>query len=462
MSISDTIEPISDSRFSILQQKVGVDSSTEYSQNVIEVATSGGSSPTGINVGQGISEFNMSAQSGTKINLRACALQLKFQFSNAANNGNVGGISMMPWNTAYVIDTMTLKINGSSAVAFHAQNAGLYYHDFFGRLISNYSGAALEELHNTLFTPIFNNVYGDSAGGVIPAAPQIYAERRDRCRMGTFTNTCVKIIKFSDLFPIAKIDAISTSIMSLSLHITWRDSQNILSYFGAVGTDRCKIIEAKIINDMCVLSSSQSSQIVDKKMNGLFENIPFIQTESRTLPFVANTQITVPNIANLDRLMLLCPCKGVGTYCMPDEYLPFSTSQVATARLSVNPISSIQMRYGNISYPALAIETSVSENAVNHFSPNQLYYHYMKAIHKDESYALAPAVSELNFERTMPFVMLRPFSSMSPKINPRGYDIQLILNGGTSGVGLTNIICILFRLSIMQLSADGSAQLILP
>ena len=89
---------------------------------------------------------------------------------------------------------------------------------------------------------------------------------------------------------------------------------------------------------------------------------------------------------------------------LPPTKLELNAGSVVIGDFCLNPISSIQVQYGNKMYPSNAIETRTFTGTENYYllKTDDLYSEYKKAVGFKN-----PAVPEDIFKRTMPFFLVR-------------------------------------------------------
>lgn len=472
-----TFQP--DRRFDVLKEQVACDSSSILNQIQFETATSNGE---GNDISYQSTQIRVQAYSNAKVDLRSTCLVIDVAFTNAAMTGDKTAYSVTPWCLPfYLLRQISLHLNGTPTAVFQSSSQDYYYLECISRLFSRYDYTTLQHLDNVLATPINVDDYISTACTLPAASAAQVALREARLGSTNYLSTKRLVIPLSLLFPITEVNAVMSGVRSYDIRINWRHSDEILSpYYGADGhmpalNDRCLIRRVQVLSNLAFTSSIQTSEISSEKSAGEVDTVPFINTECRDVSITQGLQFNYLTIYNLDKLFVFNPARGcpvtvgivTGILTAPDQFLfgnngtqTFATAADMAPELWTNCFNSIQIKLGDQLYPQRVLETAQiidPVTGVNVLWPNQLFYHYELALHKEASTCSLPAVVLTDFSKTMRFVCLRMWYSYLPRAGFSPKDLLVRFTGGQSlPSGVLKAVFVLHRLNIVSVSADGS------
>lgn len=461
----EVLAPTPDSRFSVFDQKLGVDSSSSFETTYPVSAVSNGSNPLGINNSQDQTVFTFESNSSEKISLVDCALELEIRMSNAVDNAPINATSGLPWFTPYLIRNIQITLNDDPRYIYQSTNK-FYYLECLQRMMSKYSYHQITEgMENCLMYPIEDPIYHNTALAAQTAQMQARLLNMNHV---FYTEKTFKIIPFPILFPFCENSGILSNCRKITLKINWRDKTQII-YRSSIGAltvgDSVRVTTCRVIKSSVVISSSEKLQ----NRLGDYELLPFYNTESREVKFQNSLQYVVPSINNLHMCAVLFPANewdnAVITLTAPDQFL-FGSCNVMDATgnplLIEQNIQSVQIKYGSILTPNVPIITTNLSSADLPRNFESLYYYYTKSISRNVQTNFTPGIRYDWFKKTMPMMCLRPWFSNTPHLDLDSKDLIITFAGGVIPATLQGTFCVILqRLNLYKLSADGNVQLLL-
>lgn len=485
-----------DELYSILKnQKINVDGDT-LNRHVTKVgALSGGGTGTissplnGANGGDTM--FQFSSGSNNRIRWGTCAMAVTCQFATSTN-----GTALIPaddavpsWNQiAKQIQEISLEFNTNSSPIYTSSN-GTFLYEYTARLLANYDADKLNSMDEELFTPVFDenyqSVYARTLDADLSPLQKVrfgrWVSGSDKYSLpvdtaGTTGNTengagvlvkkVVKYMSFLNLFP-RMPDAILDNVNSGKITIRWKPIADCGLEVTSGKTGYMYITKAELLMDNYILGPYHFGDNVKKAD----EYIPFITTTCTLENYNEGSDITITGQRNVQSIMMLKPSNGSVLYhatatsngCSTGQFILFNPGKDGTANLKNAdlisagnvPITSVQVEYGNITYPNNAIDCYDTTNNVPEFSG--LYQEYIRAMNLIAHQSIKPLPYNV-FCSTMPFVYMSMFASDAPKWTQQGTNIVIKMRGGEN---TTSLPVVLFKLQICRVSVDRAISLLM-
>ena len=283
------------------------------------------------------------------------------------------------------------------------------------------------------------------------------------------------------------IKGISNNIRNIQLEINNKgEALNILDKFNGVSSDgKVFLKKQRIICDVYNVSSVQDFQSASTKNANVDEHFVHYDTYLNRVTLSGSQSVIINNKKNVDRAVIYnfgfgqkatigATVSTTLTYNPGDMYIPFSghaeeaqadadgastkgqllyaTQQRNTA--NGRTLKNVQMSIGNLIYPPQALEFTDSENRLDLTS---VYEEYLKATDTFDNFTVSPLVTWEQFNKTLPFIMLKPWSNNGGKVTDSS-DIMFNFTVNTTPTESTTIYISLVQLNAFTVKASGDIQ----
>lgn len=283
------------------------------------------------------------------------------------------------------------------------------------------------------------------------------------------------------------IKGISNNIRNIQLEINNKgEALDILDKFNGANSDgKVFLKKQRIICDVYNVSSVQDFQSASTKNANVDEHFVHYDTYLNRVTLSGSQSVIINNKKNVDRAVIYNFGFGqkatIGgtvsttlTYNPGDMYIPFSghaeeaqadadgastkgqllyaTQQRNTA--NGRTLKNVQMSIGNLNYPPQALEFTDSENRLDLTS---VYEEYLKATDTFDNFTVSPLVTWEQFNKTLPFIMLKPWSNNGGKVTDSS-DIMFNFTVNTTPTESTTLYISLVQLNAFTVKASGDIQ----
>jgi hypothetical protein len=337
------------------------------------------------------------------------------------------------------------------------------------------AGLAIMTSFSNANPPVNTAVAAPVSGKFLPNVTSGALERyrrycfTDRNGVGCNYKTCRLRIPFGDLFP--KFVGVLKNLRNVHMEIQWTDTGDILEKIGSASAGFVNITQARVITDDYILSQGQSMENLSEKMAGEPDNIAFLDPVVQQRSVLGN-DIIVTSQRNIDTICVLQLGHQVSiretaslvTSCGQFFLLNSESSTDANRRITsestntnqIGTPDTVQVIYGDITYPNDPIEL---RGANNHFSPQGLYYEYLKSIGKLSDRLTGQPIPRAIFNSTMPFIMVKPFSNSALKMSEsKDVIIRFGSVGNLTQASSKQVWVVLFTLTSFRINVDGSVS----
>lgn len=427
--------PAEDPLFSVLYRDLQVDKDNASVDVEDITSTIANNSATGWNVGVNNAKSQFTINSGTdyRLNLSKLALQEDFHLSayckSVVQGGDGSGSAVLPTagDTNFppnsnrmgfpaflpfqVISSISLKVNDSTQAVETYDQAHEFGRLCVFRAISTYDHTTLEEMDETLFTPVWNYQKGETSSA-FPSHPQknrqydtgnpevsttdnvgntavtmarvkrvseMTSPRRTEEEAKPTANAPVhfwdstyinrKILPFPMILAFCTAKAVSNNIRKLDLELTYvnAESDTLMWNNGPLiyGTGvnihtvtyrpQAALKDVRVIVSHNRLSPSQNMQSVDEKIGENNEKFAFLYATCGEQPYVPNIQVPYMNVSNL--AYVLMGVEATGIYSSLRNIERFINPKYFTNNNTVG-ITSYTVRYGIDQYPSKTLTFS--------------------------------------------------------------------------------------------------------
>lgn len=474
-----------DALYAITRKLVPVDIDTEAKQvrkysGTNCSGTVSSTSPYIIGLDGIVSSFSLTNNGPHKINWNNCFMKVQYGFATTTGGtAALGADEASPsWNqVAKAIKRVTLWINDKQV-----WTTSQYLYAYTSFMLKNYSAQSLQTMDSELFTPVYDD---GQMGATIeqyhyPALTALSNVQKQRVQRwvgdatrttGSYAKIQSKLISFSNFFPLQFPKAIIHGIRSLKVEVEWQPLSNntmeVATLSSALKTGIFHPTRLEMIIESYEMATSKAVKNVEEKAEQSPEIISFVEPEVIQIAYNGTGgDLNITARKNLQSVMLMRLADGVAlnvngtstaTAGSSGQLLLFSgrTDDTVLTQADITSTAnsvptSIQLKYGNINYPAIPVNlrSGASNASVDLMEP---YIEYCKALAIVSDNRNQPLPFRV-FNTIMPFLLLRPFSEKLKRSS--GNDITISMTGGAS----CTIIAIVEVLRALVIYSDGSTE----
>jgi len=361
-------------------KKIPVDQSTTYRGSNRITPQSGSADITGLNVNGAQTKIIFSNGSNFKIRWDTCCLAVTCTFTDGQEAETYCTKSVPAFNAiSKNIESINLLINNSSTDVYSCSNS-LYSYDYTSRLLTNYSWDVLNNnMNEQIFGPIYlenetefpKYMTSETATFSYTQKIRMYLNRIGDIIKGDDYTYTTKYIPFVDLFPRFPQSVIG-NIRNVEININWRDASNDCMECQKDDKGMMYIVKCEVLTDYYVMSPITMTSEVMQKTQQTVDNVGYLNTQVLEMTYNGG-DIQISNVKNLQYLMIMQESlamgnkdntlygESIGQYMLINNaknsattFFPFNVSTCDQDNLTgiTEPISSIQIQYGEISYPS--------------------------------------------------------------------------------------------------------------
>jgi len=493
--IADSIyNKVKDPIYKTLQSKVPTDVSTRYRMSKY-ITGKNTSDALGLNVNAVTTEFEYSNRNFGKLRWDTSCLVVKCKCNNQTVDTNM--TEAVPSFTAVFdqMESITLTSQNGSKEIFKITDVSK---TVLAKALTTYDWDTLNNMDSVFFTPLeesqdafgydftsgvcrnkYSYVGADGTSGQIAAGANgiqfSLAQMKRGVRHQTNIHGHIKVfmIPLNVILPRLP-QSIVTNLQDFKVAIQWKNnstSRGIESIIGdahTAGLGKILITSCEFNVDNYVPQIPEESSITAEKSNKVRQIIGYTELETKPMNYVANAEMDVGNVKNLQAIMLVKDMYGATNasstaatqfvykstcqFSLFDNQKGYAASTVMESSNEVNAlnsmISSIQVSYGDdILYPNKAISTLESNCPVL----QELYYEYLKALNNVDNRIAMPMPFSV-FSTVMPFVFIRFYPNDAVHLCREGKRLIIKMTGGIS----TNLTVICFTHKNIVCEVDNS------
>lgn len=492
--------------FTALQKPVpqNVDVSNRTVYMISPASQASGSLTAPINTTSARTIFSVSCPGNGKIDFAHTMLELRLQFWNGNPAVPGGMVNAVPIYDIFgaMVQNLTFSINGKANPIF-ASVPGKYLAQHLAYLFMTYSNQALES-QPWLFSPCLSEYYGiRETAGALPITNPVHATYQTRLERwfdptydGTvsLSNNSGKVFHLT--IPLRDVlcsriggDSAPLNVREFVLEIQWDPQVNDKGFVklpgitappGAVLTAPACAVSLVGINMLVstyVMSAGELISGTKDKIAGRDDIMPFLNPRPQDV--AAGLSALYPSVANLDHVWIFQEAYGrtnlAGTQIYTDSTQWIVPNCYRSTGGGVNLVASYDgptgaianlvgtawnlasITYGSISqFPSQPIVLVDGTRPVM----DQAKFFYDLAIDRISKRDLVPAIPLHIMNKTMPFVVVRPWSPEGITCTRIAKD--LILRFGAIGSGYagqdTQITVVASRVEIYSIGVDGSVR----
>lgn len=445
-----SIESIDNPIFTVNGRSIAISKDVSYEiSSVIPAQANGSDSAANATLKQQTS-FTITNSQQNPLDLNKCALSLDLQ--TQSDDGVPMTVTQTPsWNLfGDLISNIQVNINDeSTGIINYSSDAYLYVWTAY--MLHTYDFEALNN-HPAICGPVALK-YSETYNGKVNTL-----EGASKVRRPNYNGHFKLICPLRDVF-LGMPAFVLANLRRISIIITWKSNQVLLEKaITAAGVGKVYIKKAEFLATSPVKTAVQQTQSVQEKGMGRHDLIAWSRPEYHASTTIANTDITITSVINLDKIMIFQMARDITRATKANnstgQFYLFAKAGIDSATdvpfreaHAVQGLDSIQINYGQITYPQQPLY--ITQNNTN--QGEQLYYEYCKACDVFAAKDVSPLPLNV-FNRTMPFVSLKHSSHEAITLDNSAKDLIIRLRGNVAN---TKINIIMFTHTIFMIKNDG-------
>ena len=255
---------------------------------------------------------------------------------------------------------------------------------------------------------------------------------------------------------------------------------NLCEHVSAGSKSAIRVARVWIGLDQYVPNVSETmNQITDKK-EGSNDILTYFDSDVKSISLTSggSNEVVFTGVKDLQSILLYQVARGmtngkadanirtysssfeffIGNNIAPNGKIIERSDHAGTAGCGI-PIDDIQMEYGSILYPQQPLKTYVKDSAGNAvFTPNALFQEYLKCTGRGPSFDQSSGTNFVDynlFSKTMPFIMLSPWSSNGVHLTKEAKNLTIKLNKDNA-LTSENFTLVITRLRTITIAPDTS------